>query len=419
MKIMKTIFRLVSFLLCATAAIPWLLANGYAQSTRPNTCAILAGRITPDFSMQIKPADHSVLQQMFRNQVYLNCMQFHVQQGPLGETAPANGGANTTNAGTFITFDVPDALSTMPAAINRAAAVTGTYFDAEELFHSFLRSSDGIITAFDPPGATCGPSTTPAHNTCSGAVGITPEGIIVGSYADVNDVIHGYLRAPNGVFTVFDAPGSTFTNPTSINPAGAITGGFFVTGSFGAHGFSRTRNGTFTTFDPLGSTYTNPTAINPAGAITGFYIDASDTFHGFLRAPDGTITAFDPLGSTFTNPTAINPSGALTGFYMDASGTFHGFLRAPDGTFTTFDPSGSVLTGAFGINPAGIIVGDFFPPDFSVQHGFQRARDGTIIVFDPPGSVATIPAAINPAGVITGNFTPSDFSAGHGFLGRP
>jgi hypothetical protein len=125
---MKTIFRLFSFLVCATAVIPWLLANAYAQSTGPDTCAILAGRITPDFPMQIKLADHSILQQMFRNQIYADCLRG--QQGGLGETAPANAAANTKNAGTFATFDVPGSNITNPLAINPAAAVTGSYFDA-------------------------------------------------------------------------------------------------------------------------------------------------------------------------------------------------------------------------------------------------------------------------------------------------
>jgi hypothetical protein len=183
----------------------------------------------------------------------------------VGVTAPANAGANITNADPFVTFDVPGSKFTTPAAINPAVAVTGTYFDAGGLIHSFLRSPDGTITAFDPPGATCSLST---QNTCSFAVGITPEGTIVGGYAETGVLIHGYLRAPNGAFTVFDAPASTFTSPAAINPDGAVTGGFFV-GSGGAHGFLRAPNGTFTTFDPPGSTYTNPVAINPAGTIAG------------------------------------------------------------------------------------------------------------------------------------------------------
>src|SRR5450631_3912194 len=81
----------------------------------------------------------------------------------------------------------------------------------------------------------------------------------------------------------FDAPGAgtgpgqgTFlqTNPGTINPAGAITG--FYCDAINCHGFLRAPDGTFTTFDApddVGGTY--PACINPAGAITGYYSDAS------------------------------------------------------------------------------------------------------------------------------------------------
>ncbi len=94
-------------------------------------------------------------------------------------------------------------------------------------------------------------------------------------------MLHGFLRAPNGSFTTIDAPGSVGTFPSSINPAGAITGLYLdVTGSV-VHAFLRAPNGSFTTFDAPGSLYqTQPTSINPSGAITGYYYDW--TSHGFL-----------------------------------------------------------------------------------------------------------------------------------------
>ena len=82
-------------------------------------------------------------------------------------------------------------------------------------------------------------------------------------------------------FTSFDVPGSTETNPTSINPAGEITGWYFA-GSFIPHGFVRDGRGTITTFDVPGSTSTSPTSINPAGEITGWYFDSTGK-HGFVR----------------------------------------------------------------------------------------------------------------------------------------
>ena len=73
---------------------------------------------------------------------------------------------------------------------------------------------------------------------------------------------------------------------------------------------------TFTTFDLPGSPYTLPSSINPAGAITGVYYDASLVQHGFLRVPDGTFTSFDPPGSIFITTSGINPAGAITGVLL-------------------------------------------------------------------------------------------------------
>ncbi len=57
---------------------------------------------------------------------------------------------------------------------------------------------------------------------------------------------------------------------------------------------------------------TVPTSINPAGTITGYYVDASYMYHGFVRDKDGIITTFD-AGPNFTIPTSINPKGTITG----------------------------------------------------------------------------------------------------------
>jgi hypothetical protein len=107
-----------------------------------------------------------------------------------------------------------------PQRHHPAGAIAGYYTDAGFLVHSFLRTPDGTVTTFDPPGATCSLST---QNICSGASPITPAGVILGTYADANR-FHGFLRATDGTFTTFDPPDSIETFASTINPAGAITG---------------------------------------------------------------------------------------------------------------------------------------------------------------------------------------------------
>jgi hypothetical protein len=194
---------------------------------------------------------------------------------------------------TYTTFDVPGGLQS--ANINPAGAITGWYSDTSGVFHGFLRAPDGTITTFDPPGST---------STIVGSGGepfagppINPAGVITGYYSDASGGTHGFLRAANGTFTTFDAPG-------------AVNGTSFLC------------------------------CITPAGAVAGISFDANFVGHGFLRAPDGTFTSFDPQGSTFTAPSGINPAGTISGLYFDANFVEHGFLRDKHGTITTFDAPG-------------------------------------------------------------------------------
>ena len=145
----------------------------------------------------------------------------------------------------------------------------------------------------------------------------------MGDFCNAVTCYQGFLRTPDGTFTVINANAGI---PQGINPAGAITGG----AADGSGGFLRSPDGTFITFNPPGEQQgTASIAINPSGAITGFYFEANFVAHGFVRAPGGTFTTFDPPGSIYTFPSAITPTGVIIGSFEDASGVPHGFVRIP------------------------------------------------------------------------------------------
>jgi uncharacterized membrane protein len=229
--------------------------------------------------------------------------------------------------GSFTTFDAPGGGFISPGtynpggpppSINPAGAIAGTYFVYVPSFtvHGFLRTLGGTFTTFDPPGSLF-----------TEVLDMNPAGAIVGDYCD-SLACHGFLRTPDGTITKIDIAGNPCGAPLplAVNPAGASTG-TEGDASCSAHGFLRAPGGTITTFDPPGSTYTNPYAINPAGAIAGYFF--TDTFHGFLRTSGGTITTFDVPGSSGTFAVEINPAGVIIGSYIDASGEYHDFLRSP------------------------------------------------------------------------------------------
>ena len=148
---MSVIRRLFSFLLCATTAMLWLLANAYAQAKDTKECAILADAFTRNVSMQITAPDK--LQQMIQSKIYAACLQTRGKQGASRMAAPGQAGTKPTNAGAFITFDVLGSTFTNPLAINNpGGTVYGALGDPRPNIHSFLRTSDGSITPFDPPG---------------------------------------------------------------------------------------------------------------------------------------------------------------------------------------------------------------------------------------------------------------------------
>jgi len=119
------------------------------------------------------------------------------------------------------------------------------------------------IVSFDPPGSTL-----------TYGFAINSAGVIAGAYLDTSDVYHAYLRAPDGSFTIFDAPGAG-------------------TGSHQGTAFY---------------------AITAEGTLAGQYIDSNNVFHPFLREPI---------------PSAITSGILLRDNYIDASNVIHGFVRTP------------------------------------------------------------------------------------------
>jgi hypothetical protein len=216
--------------------------------------------------------------------------------GSYVDTKNVNHGFLRARDGTFTTFDARGAgtgsgQGTEPQSNNPADAITGYYIDASGVYHGFLRAPDGTFATFDAPGAGTGSGqgTEPALTD-----GLNPEGAIAGSYYDADNVGHGFVRAPDGDITTFDISGAGSgpnqgTSNYGINPAGT-TMGPYIDSSGVNHGYVRSQHGDIITFDVAGAGTgsgqgTTPFNNNSADAITGFYVDANNVAHGFLRTP--------------------------------------------------------------------------------------------------------------------------------------
>jgi hypothetical protein len=198
--------------------------------------------------------------------------------------------------GSLTTFDPPDAGTTDPGTtavdINPEGVILGTYIDAKNGSHGFLRARDGTFTTFDPPGTI----ETFAPFSSGPDLSMDPQGVITGTFFEhisgnpFGGNFRVFVRAKNGTFTTFDAatypPCCIWSFPSGISPAGVITGSFNDGFSIN-HGFLRARDGTLATFDAPGAGTgfnqgTAPLGIDPAGEIMGHYIDSNNRSHGFL-----------------------------------------------------------------------------------------------------------------------------------------
>jgi hypothetical protein len=326
--------------------------------------------------------------------------------------------------------------------INQWGAIVGTYLDANNVYHGFIRSPRGEYTTIDAP---CADTTAQSYNGTV-AESINDLGEITGFCIDAQGNIHGFVRSPQGTFTEFDALEPAIeTVPLFINLEGATAGFVYDSTANLFRAFVRYPNGALPVFVgpgscPLGfNEVPNPCYgsgvgyVSLFGASVGNFEDSNLVGHGLLRNPKGGLTTFDvPGGGTGIYQgtgcpgctSGVNFFGVIAGEYIDSNNTFHGFLRDPNGKFTTFDVTGAGSgpyqgTGCYsdcpmGINDSGEITGSYQDSN-SVQHGYLRTPGGSSVTIDPSGSVYTQPESINDSGVITGFYIDAN-NIFHGFL---
>ncbi|MGH7484432.1 MAG: chitobiase/beta-hexosaminidase C-terminal domain-containing protein, partial [bacterium] len=114
---------------------------------------------------------------------------------------------------------------TLPASINDSGIITGAYEDASGVTHGFVRAADGTITApLDAPGAS-----TSGMASGTAALSINATGQMTGTYVDANVVFHGYLFTPSSTpppaaAPTFNPVAGTYTSPQSVTLADTTPG---------------------------------------------------------------------------------------------------------------------------------------------------------------------------------------------------
>ena len=118
-----------------------------------------------------------------------------------------------------ITF--PGAVATYGDFVNAAGAVVGSYRDADDMFHGFMRDPDGSFTTIDIPGM---PNLDYLFvNT------ITDVGVIGFRAKAVNDILRSYILLPDGILYEVQFPDSISTVVRNVNQDGSIIGYYDAT----------------------------------------------------------------------------------------------------------------------------------------------------------------------------------------------
>jgi hypothetical protein len=308
------------------------------------------------------------------------------------------------------TIDYPQGFNTNPRAINDAGVIAGSVTDDSDMGHGFIRATDGSFTLFDPPGGT---------DTV--ASGINTAGTTVGYFTVLQSKvshIECFIRSEAGAFTVFEPTGGTNKSceGMAINDKGSVAGQESQGGNHEVFLLNaRDRESIFLASDSEQSTVTG---MNNANTVIGLTANAAATaVAGFLRTKAGLVTIFDVPGDTVaTYAEGINSHGVITGSYSDSNDLLHGYVRSSNSGFTTFDVAGADQTTSKAINAAGEIAGSFVRSQ--IMGGFLRAADGKITSFAPVNFPNIVPACINASGVIAGQYTDAQ-GAAHGFIRMP
>ena len=153
-------------------------------------------------------------------------------------------------------------------------------------------------------------------------------------------------------------PGARITNANGINNSNVIVGSYFDSQDF-VHGFVY-RNGKFSAINVPGATETQVLGINDKGEMVGMYqYPGALNFHGFLRQNGSFISIDDPTAQFGTMAFGINDSGTIVGSFDNAKGFVYS-----NGTYRTLDapqlPGEPHQTQLNGINNLGWIVGQVF-----------------------------------------------------------
>ncbi len=312
-----------------------------------------------------------------------------------------------------ITIEVPEATATYADFVNASGSVTGSYIDADGLYHPYVRTSNGTFVFHT--------YLEPSNLEYSFVHGITDTRIIVTRAKAVGDRPRSYVGTSQHGLSELEFPGSVSTEGWNINQDGSVVG-YYDSADGRRHGFiAKPTAETAARFEDI--------AYLPAPEFNYVYesidvpgvdflaLGASSDFEGYagntrsadgektvgFTLIDGVFTTHDFPGAQNTYFYALGNNGVAAGYYEDSDGLHHGVILGEDGELGQYDFPGAVQTEIYGFSDStGALTGNFIGAD-----GVRRGFSGDEIV-EAPEAIATYADFVNAAGSIIGSFVDAD-----------
>lgn len=237
---------------------------------------------------------------------------------------------------------------------------------------------------------------------------INDGGQVVGYYLNAPSIFPQGFLFKNGTYTVITGrPGSTVAIPYGINNSGQIVGNDNPGGQSSAFLLS---GGVYTDVSYPGCVYNVAVGISNNGQIVGTCQLAGTTIMYVLSG--GVYTKLPDPGQP-AGPTGINNSGQVVG----NMGTSTGFLFS-GGVYTSITgPAGALSAQASGINDNGQIAGYYVskPSGLLLSNGFVLSG-GAYTTIDVSNPSTDLLFGINNSAWVVGSY---GFNVGAGFMGVP
>ncbi len=311
-----------------------------------------------------------------------------------------------------IIIEVPEATATYADFVNAAGSVTGSYIDADGLYHPYVRTLNGTFVFHT--------YLEPSNLEYSFVHGITDTRIIVTRAKAVGDRPRSYVGTSQHGLSELEFPGSVSTEGWNINQDGSVVG-YYDSADGRRHGFiAKPTAETAARFEDIAYlpvpefNYIYESIDVPGvdflalGASSDFEDYAGNTrsadgekIVGFTLI-DGVFTTYDFPGGQNTYFYALGNNGVAAGHYEDNDGLYHGVILE-NGELRQYDFPGAVETEIYGFSDAtGALTGNFIGAD-----GVRRGFSGDKIV-EAPEAIATYADFVNAAGSIIGSFVDAD-----------